>query len=287
MPRPLDSFDRLCLHGGQPSSPRSLRRRAHSALLRVQNSNNGKARKEGIHGKERDGLTGREACGTGTTRRGEESGAHRLLGRRRGILPPSLFWPSSLSVQHPAWAVTLPRPSVRDPSSALWFGYLVDRLRRSAAAPLRTSPALPHAWDRDQTGRVGRNLSTGETSGGRGRRRPTGRPHHARARGRPTENEDNFTKPTLASPARRSRWYGGQRRRANCICPSWTVLATRLGSLCERTTASGVEIVRIFWVIVEEGKPRLSRSRPLHRDLHALVSRPRWPRSPCHSSLAA
>lgn len=198
MPRPLDSFDRLCLHGGQPSSPRSLRRRAHSALLRVQNSNNGKARKEGIHGKERDGLTGREACGTGTTRRGEESGAHRLLGRRRGILPPSLFWPSSLSVQHPAWAVTLPRPSVRDPSSALWFGYLVDRLRRSAAAPLRTSPALPHAWDRDQTGRVGRNLSTGrraadgDVAGRRGG--PTTRPPRRQL------YETNFSQPGEAKP---------------------------------------------------------------------------------------
>lgn len=200
MPRPLDSFDRLCLHGGQPSSPRSLRRRAHSALLRVQNSNNGKARKEGIHGKERDGLTGREACGTGTTRRGEESGAHRLLGRRRGILPPSLFWPSSLSVQHPA-GLTLPRPSVRDPSSALWFGYLVDRLRRSAAAPPpRTSPALPPHGTGTRTrpaglvgiSRRGRRAADGDVAGRRGG--PTTRPPRRQL------YETNFSQPGEAKP---------------------------------------------------------------------------------------
>lgn len=98
----------------------------------------------------------------------------------------------------PGWAVTLPRPSVRDPSSALWFGYLVDRLRRSAAAPLRTSPALPHAWDRDQTGRVGRNLSTGrraadgDVAGRRGG--PTTRPPRRQL------YETNFSQPGEAKP---------------------------------------------------------------------------------------
>lgn len=189
----------------------------------VQNSNNGKAGRKNTHGKERgDGLTGRSMWDGGER-------CSSPFRKETGNSPPSLFWPSSLSVQHPAWAVTLPRPSVRDPSSALWFGYLVDRLRRSAAAPPpRTSPALPPMGPGPEPDRPGWSESLdGETSGGRGRRRPTGRPHHARARGRPTENEDNFTKPTLASPARRSRWYGGQRRGANCICPWWTVLATR------------------------------------------------------------
>jgi hypothetical protein len=195
----------------------------------VQNSNNGKAGRKNTHGKERgDGLTGRSMWD-------EESGAHRLLGRRRGILPPSLFWPSSLSVQHPAWAVTLPRPSVRDPSSALWFGYLVDRLRRSAAAPPpRTSPALPPmgpgpepdrpGWSESLDGGDERRTGTSPADGAAPPRAREGSTHRERRQ----LYETNFSQPGEAKPV-----VWGAKKRSKLYL-SFVDRPTRLGSLWQR-----------------------------------------------------